>query len=79
MGKTVIINSLEDMCSLMCDNTLPNQKEYQYCLRCGRRLKDPKSRMIGYGVICLKKAKNPVKSRLFDPSKFSKKKGLIYP
>lgn len=30
-------------------------KEHDYCLRCGRKLKSPDARKIGYGVICLKK------------------------
>lgn len=33
------------------------QKEYAYCLRCGRRLKNEEARIIGYGKICLEKAK----------------------
>lgn len=41
-------------------------KEYEYCLRCGRKLKNPKARMIGYGVTCEKKMKHNVKRRLFD-------------
>lgn len=38
-------------------------KEYQYCLRCGRKLKNPKARKLGYGIICYKKFKQ--KKRLF--------------
>ena len=43
-----------------------NVKEYEYCLRCGRKLKNPKARMIGYGVTCEKKMKHNAKRRLFD-------------
>lgn len=45
------------------------QKEYEFCLRCGRKLKNPEARAKGYGVICEKKLKNSLKSRLFDPKK----------
>lgn len=38
-------------------------KEYQYCLRCGRKLKNSKARKLGYGIICYKKSKQ--KKRLF--------------
>ena len=45
------------------------QKEYEFCLRCGRKLKNPEARAIGYGKTCQKKAKNAVKSRLFEVRK----------
>jgi len=32
-------------------------KEYTHCLRCGRKLKTAEARKIGYGKICLEKAK----------------------
>jgi len=41
------------------------KKEYQFCLRCGRRLKNPEARVKGYGVICEKKLKQGKKARLF--------------
>lgn len=45
------------------------QKEYEYCLRCGRKLKSHESRMIGYGTICLKKSRETAYSiRLFPVS-----------
>jgi hypothetical protein len=41
-------------------------KEYEYCKRCGRKLKSQESRMIGYGAICLQKSKESSHSiRLF--------------
>lgn len=41
-------------------------KEYNYCLRCGRRLKNPVARKCGYGVICLEKVKqNTSVNKLF--------------
>lgn len=58
------VSSLEEMCKLMCDNNLPH-KEYEYCLRCGRKLKSEESRIIGYGKICLEKAKRKNKTTLF--------------
>lgn len=41
-------------------------KEYQYCLRCGRKLKNLDARRKGYGIICEKKMKkNPYQKTLF--------------
>ena len=40
-------------------------KEYEYCLRCGRKLKSPLCRKKGYGVVCEKKLKSQLKRRLF--------------
>lgn len=40
-------------------------KEYEYCLRCGRKLKSDKTRKQGYGIICYKKIKVKQKNRLF--------------
>lgn len=31
------------------------QKEYKYCLRCGRKLKRPEARQLGFGKICYEK------------------------
>lgn len=42
-------------------------KEYEYCLRCGRKLKSDKTRMRGYGDTCFKKMKSDQKNRLFVP------------
>ena len=42
------------------------QKEYEYCLRCGRKLKSQESRIVGYGAVCLKKSReNAHNKRLF--------------
>lgn len=30
-------------------------KEYDRCLRCGRKLKNPESRKTGYGIVCTTK------------------------
>lgn len=56
----VEINNLEEMCDLMCDNSLP-VKQYKYCLRCGRKLKSTQARELGYGQVCYKKIKNESK------------------
>ena len=44
-------------------------REYEYCLRCGRKLKSDKARQQGYGQVCLRKIKIKQKNRLFDPGK----------
>jgi len=41
------------------------KKEYEFCLRCGRKLKNPEARLKGYGIICEKKLKQNKKARLF--------------
>lgn len=30
-------------------------KEHAHCLRCGRKLKNPIARQLGYGTVCMKK------------------------
>lgn len=42
--------------------------DHEYCLRCGRKLKNPAARERGYGVICLKKLKtdSQIRSKLFS-------------
>ena len=40
-------------------------KEYEYCLRCGRKLKNTEARMKGYGTVCEKKMKQASKHKLF--------------
>lgn len=42
------------------------EREYNYCLRCGKHLKTPEARKIGYGPVCLKKVKYSMGRRLFD-------------
>ena len=44
---------------------VPKEKEYEYCLRCGRKLKNPEARLKGFGIICEKKIKRQEKGRLF--------------
>lgn len=44
-------------------------KEHEYCLRCGRKLKNPVARQSGYGKICLGKLKTETKCKsLFSVS-----------
>ena len=57
ISRTVVVDSLEQMCDLMCPGPEP-ENEHEYCLRCGRKLKNPEARILGYGVICYKKLKN---------------------
>lgn len=41
-------------------------KDHEFCLRCGRRLKNPKARQIGYGVVCERKVKIESDRKLFS-------------
>ena len=43
-----------------------NQKDHEYCLRCGRKLKNPIARQRGYGTVCEKKMRIAEARRLFD-------------
>ena len=40
------------------------KKEHEICLRCGRKLKNPDARKLGYGAVCYKKMQTGGK-RLF--------------
>lgn len=63
--RTVAVDTLEQMCDLMCNNTEP--EEHEYCKRCGRRLKSLESRMLGYGNTCYKRLSfYSMRKRLFD-------------
>lgn len=42
------------------------KKEHEFCLRCGRRLKNPIAREKGYGAICEKKLRIITTQRLFE-------------
>ena len=46
-----------------------SDKEYEYCLRCGRKLRSDKTRHQGYGDTCLKKMRSKQKNRLFTISR----------
>lgn len=44
--------------------------DHEFCLRCGRKLKNPNARAIGYGSVCLRKIKEIEKvTKLFDTNK----------
>lgn len=45
---------------------MKEEKEYQYCLRCGRKLKNPEARKKGFGIICEKKMISNKTKRLFN-------------
>lgn len=44
-------------------------KEHDYCLRCGRKLKNPIAREKGYGAVCERKLKTEKGNPLFDSKK----------
>lgn len=41
-----------------------SEKEHEFCKRCGRKLKNPDARKLGYGAVCFKKMQSSGK-RLF--------------
>lgn len=44
------------------------KKDHDYCLRCGRRLKNPEARERGYGTVCFKKLQIQMINKLFGES-----------
>ena len=44
------------------------KKDHEFCLRCGRKLKNPQARELGYGSICYRKLKTDGISKLFETS-----------
>ena len=47
--------------------TEKNSKDtYNYCLRCGRKLKTPENKLRGMGAICWEKSHLEQSRRLFD-------------
>ena len=52
------------------------EKEHEFCLRCGRRLKTMENRIRGYGDTCFKKRKAVRVNALFDINK--QKGGIDY-
>lgn len=44
---------------------MKENKEHEFCLRCGRKLKNKEARMKGYGAVCEKKMKHEMRRRLF--------------
>ena len=53
-----------------------DRKEHEYCLRCGRKLRSEKSRVIGYGAVCEAKMKTEKSRQLFNPDGKQKEKPL---
>lgn len=51
------------------------EKEYEFCLRCHRKLKNEAARKIGYGPVCFEKVKmDESAKRLFNtPSRTDNK------
>ena len=45
-------------------------KEHEYCLRCGRKLKNQEARLKGYGEICEKKMRVEHRRKLFEVNKW---------
>ena len=45
--------------------TKTEEKEHNYCLRCGRKLVSKETRLRGFGKICEQKMKASNKKRLF--------------
>ena len=44
-----------------------DKNEYQYCIRCGRKLKTPEAKELGMGKVCAKKYKeDKEKNKLFE-------------
>lgn len=41
-------------------------REHEFCLRCGRKLKNPQARELGYGKICYRRMKMDCGKRLFN-------------
>lgn len=44
---------------------MQEKKDHEFCLRCGRKLKNPVAREKGYGMVCEKKIKIDMSRKLF--------------
>lgn len=42
------------------------KKDHEFCLRCGRKLKNPIAREKGYGSVCANKIRLEYDRRLFE-------------
>lgn len=47
---------------------MEDKKDHEFCLRCGRKLKNPAAREKGYGMICEKKMRLADTHKLFGNS-----------
>lgn len=54
MGLEITIDSIDELCDLMCNNVTP-EKKYSTCKRCGRKLKNEQAKQLGMGAICYRK------------------------
>lgn len=45
------------------------KKDHEFCLRCGRKLKNPIAREKGYGAVCEKKMQQENNTKLFNTGK----------
>ena len=53
------------------------EKEYAFCLRCHRKLKNEKAKKIGYGVVCHRKVKNTgIQTTLFETQPVAKDENM---
>lgn len=50
-----------------------DNKEHEFCLRCGRKLKNPVAREKGYGTVCEKKMRVEKSRRLFTDGREEEK------
>lgn len=41
------------------------KKEHEFCLRCGRKLKNQSARLLGYGAVCYRKIQTEKSRQLF--------------
>ena len=48
------------------------KQDHEFCLRCGRKLKNPIAREKGYGAVCEKKMAAEHAARLFDTGEKTK-------
>ena len=48
------------------DGQSSEKRDYEFCLRCGRKLKNPIARARGYGIICEKKLRKADTKKLFQ-------------
>jgi len=58
-------NISSDTTTIETEKNSNMETEYNYCLRCGRKLKKPENRIRGMGKICWEKSRIENKRRLF--------------
>ena len=55
--KTVMQNVRQNNIRQYSETDQSIEKVYKFCLRCGKKLKNPIARKIGYGPVCEKRMK----------------------